>query len=428
MYRNRLERNRLIKVDDMTRLDNEKYSIYSLLIAFFLLLVPGSTIIEAYIPVMSYSDEGVGFLCIFIIIFLAIRNRLSKEDIHILASLIAMVLIGLVSNYNSKLIQNKLAIGVDAFWLCKNFLVLIAFKNLTTERRKKEVIRLLLPIVRILTIAAFFFGLLNLGFDIGMSVGVRYGIRDYRFIFQNPGRLGLSMGAFIAIIQASNMRQIKKTGYTALALFVMALTTKGLIFIIIGIYLILPYIWKKDNKITFKMTVPVSIAGLIMCGNQISVYLFDPNGPRVRLLRYGFRTAMTYFPLGSGFATYGSDMAYRFYSLLYIQYGFDEIWGLSKKYNYFLNDNYIGMIVAQMGWIGLILFLWVFINVFIEINNALVASREKAICLSIFVALASSTIGSAIMKSSIGVFDFMIFGLIIGNSKKSTKSNEMLCD
>ena len=86
--------------------------------------------------------------------------------------------------------------------------------------------------------------------------------------------------------------------------------------IILVVYIVLSFIWrrKKETKFTTGNTLILSICIMIASTLQINTYLRDEESPRMVLLRYGFKTANKYLPFGSGFATYGSDMAARYYS------------------------------------------------------------------------------------------------------------------
>ena len=62
-----------------------------------------------------------------------------------------------------------------------------------------------------------------------------------------------------------------------------------------------------------------------------------------------------YFPLGTGFATYASDSAFKNYSPVYIKYGFLSESEVSPA-SYFMNDTFWSIIIAQTGFIGILLY------------------------------------------------------------------------
>ena len=75
------------------------------------------------------------------------------------------------------------------------------------------------------------------------------------------------------------------------------------------------------------------ILGLACCvigSFQIRNYLINEKAPRHLFFKYSIITATEYFPLGSGFATFGSDMAAKKYSDLYVKYGFEPLHGMGR--------------------------------------------------------------------------------------------------
>ena len=61
-----------------------------------------------------------------------------------------------------------------------------------------------------------------------------------------------------------------------------------------------------------------------------------------------------YFPIGTGFGSYGSSMAAQFYSRLYINLGYYRYTaqGMSEENGDFLSDTLWPIVIAQTGWIG----------------------------------------------------------------------------
>lgn len=90
--------------------------------------------------------------------------------------------------------------------------------------------------------------------------------------------------------------------YKIMTAFDMLLTTKGVVYIILVVYIVLSFIWrrKKETKFTTGNTLILSICIMIASTLQINTYLRDEESPRMVLLRYGFKTANKYLPFGSG--------------------------------------------------------------------------------------------------------------------------------
>lgn len=75
-----------------------------------------------------------------------------------------------------------------------------------------------------------------------------------------------------------------------------------------------------------------------------------------------FYILLDYFPLGSGFASFGTHASQLYYSDIYFKYGLNNLWGLSPEKSSFITDTYYP-ILAQFGVVGILLyiFFWIFI-------------------------------------------------------------------
>lgn len=402
-----------------------KLSVKKCLIAFLVILLPLSLCIEMNFGTsyISYSDEFVALLSGIYIMICISQKKISKEDERLLLLMVICISIGIISNFNSKVINNFFPIVVDGFCFAKMFLCFIAMKYLVSKDRNKIIIKYLLGVSKLLILSTAFFGTVSLFIDIGMSGEKRYGIPSFGFIFQNEGRCGYIIACCLVIVLLSNLSESQKVKYEVLSIISMIYTTKGVVYIIIVCYILLKQLWKRKNKMKLKNFLPLIVVGTIASSVQIQNYLMDLNSPRVRLIRYGFVTANRYFPVGSGFATYGSDMAYKYYSKLYDYYGFNNYYGLSRVAHDCLNDCYFGMIVGELGYLGLILFIIMLILLFIQLNNIIINKKAKTLAISIFIGLIVSASATAIIKSSIGSFTFMILGIVVGYNESIHKNN-----
>ena len=125
---------------------------------------------------------------------------------------------------------------------------------------------------------------------------------------------------------------------------------------------------EKDKTFKKRYIIPLIVLFGFIAGDQLEFY-FTGRTARAALLINGFTTANTYFPLGSGFATYGTAIARDYYSPLYVQYGFARIYGLSPNYTAFLTDSYWPAIMGEFGYFGIILVVVLIYFVFKRILN-----------------------------------------------------------
>ena len=87
---------------------------------------------------------------------------------------------------------------------------------------------------------------------------------------------------------------------------------------------------KIRKKIKVAYIIPICVVAVAICWNQLVFYFTSDTQARSVLLRFGIMTMVTYFPLGAGFGTFGSDVAATQYSPLYKKYGFNSIYGMRQ--------------------------------------------------------------------------------------------------
>lgn len=398
-----------------------KLSLRELIFAFFIVLLPFSLFAEKKLDLsfFAYSDEILCIICILYTLYFSFKKGIKGIDLTMLILLIVCSVITLCGNLINKLITNWFPIIVDLVCLAKIFTVFIVYKLVGERDTKKRVISYLVPVCKATIVLGTFFGIISQFVNLGMTTpNRRYGILPYSFIFENEGRYGYIVACAFLILLMAKLPKKQEQIYEALMIFNIILTTKGVAYIIGVCYIIFVIMWKNTLKLNARTLALLIIGGGAASTFQINTYLRDSESPRVTLIKYGFKTANTYFPFGSGFATYGSDMAAKNYSRLYIRYGFENRYGLSLINSTCLNDCYFGMVVGQFGYIGMVVFLVMLFLVFVPLDKILINKRVKALTVSIFIGLLISSIGTAIIKSSIGVFSMAVIGLICGYSQQ----------
>ena len=129
-----------------------------------------------------------------------------------------------------------------------------------------------------------------------------------------------------------------------------------------------------------------------------------------------------YFPFGSGFASFATHSSGEFYSNLYMQYGIEGVWGISKRYTKFISDTYYPSL-AQFGVMGIGLFIlfWFYISgkaIKLYKKSGQIQSKHLVTILLIIGFLAiESTTGSTFIAQG-GFFLMMMLGLILADMQK----------
>ena len=374
-------------------------------------------------PTIGYCDELLTVIMAIYIIILFAKKKLYNADNNIVILMMLFTIYGLFSNIFSGLAYNWISVFIDALLQWKIFVGFIAGKYIALNYNDEYVTDSLETLCKILLIVGALCGFVSLFVDIGMVsylTDQRYGIPAYYFVFGNSGRYGAIVGCELLFILWKNKGKNVRL-YELLAFINMVLTTKGVVYIIFVTYIVLQILFRKLNKnqrIDIKTIIPLGIAGVATSSYHLTSYLLDEEAPRALLIHYGFKTANNYFPFGAGFATYGSSEAVKHYSKLYEMYGWANRWAMGKENGDALNDNYLATIIGEVGYVGLIIFVGLFIKIFKQINVIKCDVKSKAMIMSIYIDMLVCFLATGITKSSIGMMVFIIIGYFCGLSKR----------
>lgn len=406
-----------------------KISFRELIFAIFLFLLPFSLFLETVttIDAVSYIDEFLCIICVLYTIVISFKWGIKGLDLALIAILFLCVVIGLFGNMKNKIMTDFMPIAVDVISLVKVFIVFVVYNQVARHDKNHYMAKYLVPFAKLMLITGTFFGIISQITDIGMTGrNRRFGLLPYYFIFENEGRYAFIVASLMLILLIAKLPRKAEVFYEILMAINIILTTKGVGYIVLACYFVLNIVWRRSMKIDIKTLIFLIVTGISAGSFQINKYLKEDDSIRIILIKYGFETAKRYFPLGSGFATYGSEMAARYYSRLYYMYRFNKIYGLSPKRSFFLNDCYLGMIAGQFGYIGLLLFAVMAVLLFIPISKMKTTKKIKALTLALFIGIFASSIATAIIKSSIGIFVLAILGMSCGYAtipKNNTKTD-----
>lgn len=385
---------------------------------FGIILFPIANLITGLILFASYYDEIIGIFSIIFIFILFITKKMDNEDRILCILLLILSAIGLVSNVVSKLISNYWAILIDVLWLWKTFACFIAFKYIAKKgNRRENIVNKLVPIAKFIIWFVCIVSLIGQFINLGVTgQDVIGGIKEFDFFWHNAIQLGLLVFSCIMILSASNIKSKKLFFYLILSSIPLFLTFSSLVYCWLFVEIFLLFVLKKDKIFKKRYIVILGLGVGLSAFSDIQTY-FISESTRMRLIIYGIKTANTFFPLGSGFATYGSDMAVRFYSKLYSSYGWEYMYGIGRTSSMHLNDNFFASIIGQFGWIGFILYLICLYNLFSQINTVRLKKYERIAAITTIITLVVSMIGSATGKSMMGICTFVVLGVISGKLK-----------
>ena len=368
------------------------------------------------IPIFSYFDELLAVISIF---YLVKKIGLVRKNIiilKILYMLLIMLCLGFFSNITSGVHQNVFAVLVDAFGVIKNHIIFLAALLCIKDETKEKVIRALSPVAKLFVLVSFVCAIINLFFNTSWSYDVRYGIRSFQFFFNNPAALAQALIVCVAVFDNNSL----SFSFSKIAAFiVMILTLRSGILAIVAIYFFVYFFFNKTKSVHWYHITLLAIIALTVGWGMINEYFISKNTLRYLMLSTGFLVTLKYFPLGAGFATFGSQMSYTYYSPLYYEYGFDNVWGFNADNGNYINDNYWPMVMAQIGILGMIANIYMLVMEFKLVNGRGRKNCLRIISISIFINLMISTLVSANLTGVSGtIMYFVLAFLLTSNNTK----------
>ena len=362
------------------------------LIAFNLLLF--QPIIEIILPPFSYYDEILAVSSLLSLFFsMAMRkSRFTREMKIALCLLFAIVVIGLFGNFLSGIVSDTFFILVDILACSKFFIIYFALKSILGNtsyfvsymaRESKVLLVLMLACL-----------VINQFVDIGMTYEMRYGLKAFQFVFIHPTHMVTLSLACMAFIYSDASNGWKKYIGIALVLMAMSLRSRWVALALV-IVLIIIFVKKGSTRAPFVVIGVGSVSAFLVGQAQMSVYYGSASeSARGHLMTTALSVFQNFFPLGAGFASFGSGVTKTIYSPLYYQYGLQNVYGLAPNNPSYLTDTFWPVVLAQFGFLGLIIWLLLLIMLVVDFYRLGIASGMLVLSLTMIAAILSSTTAS----------------------------------
>lgn len=344
-----------------------------------------------YLRYLRYTDEIV---TIFLGAYTLLHYyKLKKIDPDFLAMYLLMgvcVLIGLLGNSLSGVSRSITMIALDIMYLFKVFVCFVGASLFFNKQRQGNLLRLMAGEITVIVWIAFACLLVSQVTNIGMTRGVRYGIKCFLFVYSSAGMFSQYCIIYLVILTAG-LAVGKHTFFRRLTLIVLCVvwlsTCRSRAFVMVAIWAFL-YIMLRDTNFSYNaekyqgrkalqflfrpqnLFIVAAIA-LILGSSAVDKYFGDQvTSARSLLLKGGVQVMKDYFPLGAGFATFGTEPAATYYSPLYARYGLNRFWALAKGGSE-LTDCYWPAIFGELGIIGLIfmvILIYLFVRKYIKLS------------------------------------------------------------
>lgn len=378
--------------------------------------------ISSFFSGINYYDE-IFSLVIFATYIVKNCRRLKNKQLLALGFLIVTIFVGLLGNILYSFQKTPLAIIGDILSVTKVPMVLIGISETLSHNQIKHILSRLRPFFKVyIYISAIVAVYAYATQDINFFEGERYGISAYKFISHNAGVFGyVVMGILAAYTFGRKYPETNAKSdhaFKAICLILILLTTKGPQLIFVALYIFF-YLFRL-GKLRWYHFLFVSLIAISLMGYQIDHYI-KPTEARFALTVGSVKIAKDYFPIGTGFATFGSEMSKAFdYSQVYILYGLNKIRGLNIDYAAYVTDNYWPMLIGQFGFIVASIFFVYYVKLYKQINTCSIRSaEEKQVFLVLFITFMVGSLGSAYLTSVEGVIDFIYIGMFLNRNIKT---------
>ena len=362
------------------------------LIAFNLLLF--QPIIEIILPPFSYYDEILAVSSLLSLFFsMAMRkSRFTREMKIALCLLFAIVVIGLFGNFLSGIVSDTFFILVDILACSKFFIIYFALKSILGNT--SYFVSYMVRESKVLLVLMLACLVINQFVDIGMTYEMRYGLKAFQFVFIHPTHMVTLSLACMAFIYSDASNGWKKYIGIALVLMAMSLRSRWVALALV-IVLIIIFVKKGSTRAPFVVIGVGSVSAFLVGQAQMSVYYGSASeSARGHLMTTALSVFQNFFPLGAGFASFGSGVTKTIYSPLYYQYGLQNVYGLAPNNPSYLTDTFWPVVLAQFGFLGLIIWLLLLIMLVVDFYRLGIASGMLVLSLTMIAAILISTTAS----------------------------------
>lgn len=378
----------------------------------FYILVFQNPLTEYVSGIFNYVDEVFALLSVVFMLYLGTKSVqklvVTKNTLSMVAFLSIFIICGLTANVIYQYQPANLVLK-DMYVNIKFFLsVATGFYLFRYVYPPKG---MMLRHTKCCTVILFLLLLIDVVFDIFPDHGYRYGIKARSLIFGHVTYLAAACVFLLSVL----MFYHEKWNWTYIAMNLMLLlsTTRGKALAGGVAYLFVMYfVVFNRKKIKLWHIILIGIMGLYIAWDQISFYYLELSGQSARsiLTQTSFEILNDYFPIGTGFGTYASDVAGEYYSPVYIKYGFALMYDLREEYGYF-SDTFWPIIIGQTGFIGTICYLVALLKLFLKtIRVRLVDRKAYAAVLFIFIYLLISSTSEPTFCNSVSIPLAMLLG------------------
>ena len=380
------------------------------------LVILFSNSLESVVPQAKYIDELLLFAFLLAAVVKICVDEVSLDgwnryDLALAVMLFFFLLTGTASTLLNGSDTSLTAVVKDLVLCGKFFAVFLCGKLLFLTADREEIFRRLRRMTRLLVTVIFLCGILSLFVNIGMGDQVRYGLRSYRFLFTHYMFLVYAEAVMTSVLCTGKDEDNRIYIGMALGTMLLTLRTKAVVFCII--FLVFFLVERLGKEIKLRYYVLAGVAGIAVAWGKITEYLswgFTYN-MRNGLYLAGARLAAEYFPLGVGFAGFGSNLSYEYNTQIYYDLGLNTYQGFDRGAPV-VSDVFWPYIYGEFGVIGFLLYVGMLVMIFFSLREELREQQELmrgANC--IFAYLLVASMAEAVFTNSPGVCSALVLSV-----------------
>ncbi|MCD2492277.1 hypothetical protein LQE92_06485 [Lacrimispora sp. NSJ-141] len=369
----------------------------------------------------QYVDEIITLLFLLIIFYNYKKlSNLIRIEKRIIITFGIILLIGIISTFFYQY-QSWLISFQDAFICSKFLIVYIAIRTCFQKYTAEDICKRILKTTKFIVIIFFVLSINDAFFKpIFHTMGHRLFARSIMLLYPHPTYLAsvaYIMLLILAIINSSN-KKIFKYMIMDSCIIILTFRYKAVAAVVI-FWMLYFYILKIKAKSKLFIGLFSTISCVLIGYEQIEKYFFSVGfSARQVLLDDSIMLALTHWPLGCGFATFGSSLSVTNYSIIYQNLGYGYINGLSKETAAFLNDGFWPIMLGQFGIIAFLLFLYIVYLLFKIVFRHKIDSTYFISELSILGFMLITSLGETSYFSPYAIIYFIFFGLCINKHFK----------
>ncbi len=339
------------------------------------------------------------------------REKLNIYDEYLIISGILFLLIGLIGNYISKYQTNINVIFVDILSFLKWFAIyvsgIIIFKTKNANRYfdiAEFFSKFILIIIVLLSTCNIVFE-----WNIG-ETSLRYGMPILVTLGSHISLVAAVTCGCISILLV-DYKKNKKWVLLGMIIDILTLRVKAIGYVVIIMMCLL--FNKNKKKFSLKKLFIYAFIAIIVAQSSISGYFLKENGSRGLALKASFKIASEFFPIGSGFATFGTVASVKSYSKAYSKVGLSSRFGFREGQASWVGDGGWATQIGQFGVIGTILYVCMIYFVYCSVKKRINGNINFLPYVSIFIYMLISSTSEIAFSSNFAILLALALDFIV---------------